>query len=160
MKKKNVDREVTLIIPMFPNMELAAAQTAAGLAELMSFEEDNIDEIKLAIIETCLNAFEHSQSQDKKVYIEFIMRREELEFRITDRGVGFQLDQVTTPSIEEAMHGGRRRGWGLLIIRDLMDKVDVISGEDGTTITMIKRKIKATSACRAEPPSEESDEAG
>ena len=84
------------------------------------------------------------------------MRREELELRITDHGVGFQLDQVTTPSIEEAMHGGRRRGWGLLIIRDLMDKVDVTSGEDGTTITMVKRKIKATSACRPVPPSEES----
>ena len=135
-----VKNEVTLIIPMFSDMELAAAKTASVLAELMSFEEDSIDEIKLALIETCLNAFEHSRSQDKKVYIEFIMKEEELELRITDHGVGFKLNKVKTPNIKNALNGGRKRGWGLEIIKHLMDKVEIESSDKGTTITMVKKK--------------------
>lgn len=140
MKREEAPKEVVLIIPMFPNMELAAAHTASILAELMDFEEERIDEIKLALIETCINAFEHSHSNEKKVYIQFLMREDEIELRITDHGVGFNLDRVAVPSIEDALTGKRKRGWGLEIIRNLMDEVQVDSSKDGTTITMIKRK--------------------
>ena len=136
-----VKREVVLIIPMYPNMELAAAQTASILAEIMDFEEDYIDEIRLAIIETCINAFEHSKSKDKRVSIKFIMRDNELELKITDLGVGFRLDRVKASSIEDIGDGIRKRGWGLKIIRSIMDEVEIESNEEGTTITMIKRKV-------------------
>jgi len=141
---EDVKREVTLIIPMFPDMELAAARIASGLAQLMSFEEDNIDEIKLALVEACLNAFEHSKSQDKKVYINFIMKEDELELKIADRGVGFKLDKIKKPNIKDALEGGRKRGWGLEIIRNLMDKVEIESTDKGTTITMVKKKSPAS----------------
>lgn len=140
MEREKSAKEVVLIIPVFPDMELAAAQTASILAELMDFEENSIDEIRLALIETCINAFEHSHSGDKKVYIQFLMKTDEIELRITDHGVGFNLDQVIVPNIENALKGKRKRGWGLEIIQNLMDDVKIDSGEEGTTITMIKRK--------------------
>ena len=59
-----VKHEVTLNIPIQPNMELVAAHTASIIAEIMDFDETHIDEIQLAIIETCINAFEHSNSKD------------------------------------------------------------------------------------------------
>jgi len=135
-----VKREVNLIIPMFPDMELAAARIASGLAQLMSFEEDIIDEIKLALVEACLNAFEHSKCQDKKVHIKFIMKEDELELKISDRGVGFKLDKVKKPNIKDALKGGHKRGWGLEIISNLMDKVEIESSDKGTTVTMVKKK--------------------
>jgi len=140
LKREGVAKEVTLIIPIYPNMELAAAHTASVLAELMDFDENHIDEIKLALIETCINAFEHSQSKDKKVYIQFLLKEDEFELRITDHGVGFNLDKVTTPCIEDALKKKRKRGWGLAIITNLMDDVKIDSSDEGTTITMIKRK--------------------
>ena len=137
-----VKREVVLIIPMYPNMELAAAQTASILAELMNFEENHIDEIQFAIIETCINAFEHSQSEDKRVFITFIMKDDALELKITDRGVGFRLEPSKPSPIEEVMDGSmKKRGWGLEIIQSMMDEVSVESSEQGTTITMIKKKM-------------------
>lgn len=142
MAQEEAAKEVILIIPIYPNMELAAAHTASTLAELMDFEEDCIDEIKLALIESCINAFEHSHSEDKKVYIHFLMREDEFELRIKDHGVGFNLDQIKPPSVEGALRGKRMRGWGLEIIRNLMDEVKINSTEKGTTITMIKRKAK------------------
>ena len=141
---EDVKREVTLIIPMFPDMELIAVRVASGLAQLMSFEEEDIDEVKLALIEACLNAFEHSKSQDKQVYIKFIIKRDELELKITDRGVGFKLDEVKKPDIKETLKRKRKRGWGLEIIKNLMDKVEIESTDKGTTITMVKKKSPAS----------------
>ena len=107
-----VEREVVLIIPMHPNMELAAAQTGSLLAEVMGFDEKCVEEIQLAVIETCINAFEHSKSEDQRVHIRFIMKDKELELKITDQGIGFQLDQGSPPpkgrSKKQEM---RKRGW-------------------------------------------------
>ena len=133
------NREVVLIIPMFPNIELAAAQIAYSLAEMMDFDENDIDEIQLAIIETCINAFEHSKSEDRRVSIKFIMRDNELELKITDSGVGFRPNQATSASSGEV--GLKKRGWGLEIVRNMMDEVSIESSDKGTTITMIKRKV-------------------
>lgn len=140
--EEDVAKEVVLIIPMCPNMELAAAHTASILAELMDFEQDCIDEIKLALIETCINSFEHSHSTDKKVYIHFLMKENEFELRIKDHGVGFDINQIKPPDIENVLKRKRKRGWGLEIIQNLMDEVKINSSERGTTITMIKRKQK------------------
>ena len=41
--------EVDLKIPMLPDMELAATKTAEAMGEYLSFDEDKIDEIKLAL---------------------------------------------------------------------------------------------------------------
>lgn len=135
--------EVLLTIPMYPDMELAAAKIASVLAELMNFDEGQIEEIQLALIETCINAFEHSHSDDQRVFIEFIMKDDELELKVTDQGTGFESDnpdEITTsqrPGLYPDMH---KRGWGLEIVRTLMDEVDIESGAKGTTVSVVKKK--------------------
>jgi anti-sigma regulatory factor (Ser/Thr protein kinase) len=56
--------EIRLIIPMIPEMELTASTTAEAVAGFMKLDADTVDEIKLAIIEACINAIEHSSSED------------------------------------------------------------------------------------------------
>ena len=136
-------KQVTLTIPMHPDMELAAAKTASVLAELMNFEEGEVEEIQLAIIETCINAFEHSQSDDQEVHIDFLIKDDELQFQVTDRGVGISTDTLDgsrllgTPGVHTDL---RKRGRGLQIIKSLMDEVDIESSPNGTTVKIIKRK--------------------
>lgn len=140
-----VKRIVKLIIPMSGNMELTAAQTGSSLAGMMNFEDHQIDEIQWAIIETCINAFEHSLSYDPRIFIKFIMKDDELELRIRDRGSGFIPDRVKP--LKTRLGGDlRKRGWGMEIIRSMMDAVNVQSSEEGTTVTMIKKKISRKSA--------------
>ena len=142
-----IKREVNLIIPMTSNMELAAAQTTTSLAELMGFEANDIDALQLALIEICINAFEHSKSEDKRVFITFMMRDDALELKITDRGVGFRPEKVAT-SKARIDRSGRKRGWGIEIVRNMVDTVNVQSSEKGTTVTIIKeRKRAGTRAC-------------
>lgn len=136
------NEQVLLTIPMLPDMELAAAKLASVIAESMSFSDDQIEEIQLALIESCINAFEHSRSSDQNVFIEYIMRSDELEFKITDQGVGFSDDNrpARRTGQQDIYPDMRKRGWGLEIIHALMDRVDIKSGENGTTISMVKSK--------------------
>jgi len=133
-------KDVDLIIPMIPEMELTAARTAEAIGEFMKLDPDAIDEIKFALIEACINAFEHSQSEEERVSINFEIGEEELTIQITDRGQGFDLGQVREAMQKRREGGERRRGWGLTIMEELMDAVQVASNEHGTTITMVKRR--------------------
>ena len=137
---KQVRREVTLNIPIHPNMELVAAHTASIIAEIMNFEETHIDEIQLAIIETCINAFEHSNSQDNKVTVTYVLTDDDLELKITDHGVGFGMDKTEFLDGEARAEAMQKRGWGLEIIREMMDEVAIDSSDGGTTITMLKKR--------------------
>ena len=74
--------EVDLKIPMLPDMEIAATKTAEAMAEYLSFDQDKTDEIKLALIEATLNAFEHSSTQERFVEIKFEARNNELTIKI------------------------------------------------------------------------------
>jgi len=135
-------REVTLTLPMLPDMEIAASKTATALAEFMSMDPDQIDEVRMAVVEACINAFEHSGADDAKVYMTFAVLGEpeprELRILIRDNGVGFSPQEISEPKIEEKIVATSKRGWGLKIIRGLMDEVAIESSHDGTTIRMSK----------------------
>ena len=132
--------DVDLIIPMIPEMELTASQTAGAVAEFMKLDPETVDEIRIALIEACINAFEHSQSQDGRVSINFDVGDRGLTIQITDRGQGFDLTHVQEKLNKRREEGERHRGWGLRIMRELMDEVEIDSDEHGTTITMVKRR--------------------
>jgi len=143
----DLPQEVTLTIPILQNMEVAATQTAEAVARFMEFDSDEIDELKHALIEACINAFEHSKSVENKVYIKFVMRLEDLTVVIQDYGQGFDQGSVPRPDLTAKVLGqdDYKRGWGLMLIESLMDKVEIVSGETGTMITMTKLRQKGGS---------------
>jgi anti-sigma regulatory factor (Ser/Thr protein kinase) len=59
---------------------------------------------------------------------------------VRDTGGGFSPEELEEPRIEEKLTARRKRGWGLKIMRGLMDDVSVRSGADGTTIVMWKAR--------------------
>lgn len=125
--------EINLTIPMLPNMEITATQTAEAVARFMEFEPDQIDAVKMALIEACINAFEYSNSVEGQVYIKFIMNSEDLVVVIRDFGEGFDPERSGAGT-------KKYRGHGLKIMKGLMDKVEIVSGAGGTTITMSKTR--------------------
>lgn len=98
----------------------------------------------MAVVEACINAFEHSQSEDRKVYITFEVlgdaEPEKLRITVRDTGVGFSAEGLEEPTIERKLKAERKRGWGLKIIRGLMDEVEIRSSADGTTVVMSKSR--------------------
>jgi class 3 adenylate cyclase/anti-sigma regulatory factor (Ser/Thr protein kinase)/GAF domain-containing protein len=141
MPKENTPPKlIDLTIPMLPEMELAATKTAEAVGEFMGLSEDKLDEVKLATIEACINAFEHSQSKEQRVAINFAMGDDALTIQISDTGQGFDSDQARQKVEQRRASGESKRGWGLKLMSELMDKVDIRSDENGTVITMVKQR--------------------
>ena len=75
MTKKTPTVELTL--PILPDMELAATKTGEVVAKHMGLNEEQTAEISMAIIEACINAFEHSDSKNQ-IEIHFIINQDNL----------------------------------------------------------------------------------
>ena len=132
--------KVELTIPIIHDMELAATKTAEVVAKHMGLDEEKSAEISMALIEATINAFEHSNSQAGNVEIHFVIQGDTLLITVTDKGKGFDKSKVKIPKIEEKLSSDFKRGWGLQLIQELMDTVKYESSEEGTTVTMTKKK--------------------
>ncbi len=129
----NALKRIELEIPVAHDKELEAAKVAEQLAGEMQFASECVDEIKLALIEGIINAFEHSGSQIPKVHVEFVVHDGEIEVVVQDFGQGFD------PSAKPSVRPLQKRGYGRLLIESLMDEVNYITGPQGTRLVMKKR---------------------
>ena len=132
---------VELKLPILPNMELIATQTAEVISRHMKLTEDQAGEISMALIEATINAFEHSKAENN-VFVKFLIEDDYLVIKVIDQGIGFDKTKVEIPKIENKIgKDERKRGWGLQLIQELMDSVEFESNDEGTTVTM-KKNIK------------------
>lgn len=132
---------VELKLPILPNMELIATQTAEVISRHMNLSDEQSGEISMALIEACINAFEHSKTENN-VFIHFLIEEDSLIVKVIDQGIGFDKTKVEIPKIENKIgKNERKRGWGLQLIQALMDSVEFESNGEGTTVTM-KKNIK------------------
>lgn len=133
-----------LALPMVPEMELEASKTAAAIAESIRMSPDRIDEVRLAVVEACINALEHSHATDQEVYVTFQVvglpgDPEKLRIMVRDNGVGFPPELLQEATAAEGSSPPlRKRKHGLRIMQGLMDEVEIVSGSEGTTIVMSK----------------------
>lgn len=132
--------EFEMVIPMGDDTELIAAHTVEQIARRLNFQHEAINQIKTALVEACINASEHSLSPDRKIYQRFRVESDKLVVTVSSRG-------VRLPNAQPAQHsnGGDptgdnagRRGWGLKLIRTLMDEVEFERVDDGTRLRMTK----------------------
>ena len=130
--------EVELKLPVIPDIELTGTKTEVAISKHLSLSEEKTGEIRMAIIESCINAFEHSKT--KEIYIHFIVSDDKLTVKVIDHGKGFDKSKVEIPNIENKLKSERKRGWGLQLVAELMDTVEYDSDESGTTVTMTKKK--------------------
>lgn len=137
--------EFMMVLPMGEDNELIAANTAEQIAKRLTFRPEAINQIKTAIVEACINASEHSFSPDRKIYQRFRVESDRLVITISSRGIvpanlnGANSGSETKEAAEE------RRGWGLKLIRTLMDEVEFERVDDGTSLRMTKYLRSQTS---------------
>lgn len=127
-----------MTIPARSETELVAARAVEQLAQSLPLGEVETGKVKMALVEACLNAFEHSSSEDRKVYLNFRVRSNCLEIEVFNRGRSFVPRRIVKPAIEDKMGASYKRGWGLSIIKELMDDVEFMEKEEGTLLKMTK----------------------
>jgi serine/threonine-protein kinase RsbW len=124
--------EYEIVIPMDEDAELIAAHAVEEIAKRHSFDPRSINQIKTALVEACINATEHSLSPDRKIYQRFRVEEDRVVLTVSNRGLRLASGSKTIEPDEG------RRGWGLRLMRQLMDDVTIEQVDDGTRIVMTK----------------------
>src|SRR5262249_35012184 len=78
--------EFELVIPMEQDSELIAARTAEQIAMSAGFDQPAINQIKTAMIEACINAAEHGESTDRKIYQTFRVTSDKFIITVSNKG--------------------------------------------------------------------------
>jgi serine/threonine-protein kinase RsbW len=138
--------EFAVEIPMGEDTELIAAHAAEQIARRMAFRPEDINQIKTALVEACINAAEHSLSPERKIYNRFRVEGDKLTITVSSRGVSIPAEISANGASFVEQNGQEkgsgaangRRGWGLKLIRTLMDDVEFEHADDGTRLRMTK----------------------
>jgi serine/threonine-protein kinase RsbW len=128
---------VELKIPGRAEWVAVARLAVAAVASRLRFSVDEIEDVKLAIAESCTNAIQSAGGSDAGP-IEIVCDAFDDELRVTvrDRSTGPHLESVESGSIGD----GRTEALGVFLIRALMDTVDYsVDAQRGTELVMTKR---------------------
>jgi len=130
-----IERMIELRLPSRLGYEKVAMDTASSLARRMGFGDDRIEALRTAIAEAVTNAIEHGNAYDSgmRVMVMLTARPDELVVSVADQGRK-QLDQGQTtlnPRIEDAFDRQDKGGWGIWLIRELMDEVEFSTAPSG-----------------------------
>jgi anti-sigma regulatory factor (Ser/Thr protein kinase) len=127
--------ELELVIPRVTDIELVAARALEQLAENLDVDAAEIGKLKMALVEACINAFEHGGERAGRVRVVLTAGAGRLSMRVENRGR--PLAALPPPAAAGREAGGR--GWGLTLIRELVDEVSLEPREDGVSLLMVKR---------------------
>jgi serine/threonine-protein kinase RsbW len=110
----------------------AVRRFVAEHAEQTGFSQDVIEQIRLAVDEACSNVIRHAYADNEEgpVNIEVEIDPKRFVISIQDEGTTFDPKQYDMPNLEQSIQARRGGGFGILIMRELMDQVEYHS--DGT----------------------------
>ncbi len=125
--------QIELRIPRKPEFVKLARCTAWTLAAQLDFVVSQADDIRLAVGEACTNAVEYvPEGACDAIIVRFLVAPGSLVVEVVDDGPGFDENALTK---DDDGIGGL----GLVIIRSVMDEVDVVCDPNtGTCVRMTK----------------------
>jgi serine/threonine-protein kinase RsbW len=122
---------ISLTLPSSPEYVLLARLVMGQAGRLAGLEPDEVYDLKLAVTEAVTNVIRHASVESYE--IEYRMLPSGIEVSVTDTGGGFSIADLTA---EPGEHGG----FGLAVIRNLVDELVLDSTRDGgTRLKMIRR---------------------
>jgi len=130
---QEITSAVELRLPSKLGFEKVAMQTASGVARLMGFPDDRIEDLKTAVAEACINAIEHGNLLNDNLCVGVILSAsdEALEVKVMDTGSGI-AKAPSKPDIDRKMHGEEDpRGMGMFLIQSLVDEAEWVKGSAG-----------------------------
>src|ERR687893_681169 len=115
-----------------------------GVAEVvkeLGLSEQRLERLKTAVAEATMNAMEHGNRYrpEVPVVIEVLSSDVDLSVRINDQGGSLVPDPDTeVPDRESKLKGLQMpRGWGLFLIRNMVDEMHITSDEVHHTVGLV-----------------------
>jgi anti-sigma regulatory factor (Ser/Thr protein kinase) len=130
-----------LSIPSEPGNERRATEEVARAVSGLGLPQRTLERLKTAVAEATMNAMEHGNRYDPEVpvKIQVWLLEERLLVRIIDRGGSPPPSpNAQTPDLEAKLEGMQTtRGWGLFLIKNMVDEVRVSGNPDHHTVELV-----------------------
>ncbi len=125
---------VQICIPSELGYEKIPISAAAIMAQRMGLTSGRIENLKMAVGEAVTNAIEHGNqlNVEANVLIVLTVQNQSLALEVIDQGEQ-PIPDIPTERQERDDH----RGWGMLLIKDLVDEVTVEATPEGNKVKMV-----------------------
>ena len=145
------------------NERLALAQVAAAVAG-EGLSPARLEKLKTAVAETAMNAIEHGNRNQPEVPVdvEVTVADGDIVVTITDQGGAPEEDgRRAEPDLAAKLAGEQEpRGWGLFLIRHMVDAMDVTTEGTRHTVRLVMRAAGRSGAGAPDRGSAEAEEGG
>jgi serine/threonine-protein kinase RsbW len=127
-------------VPSEPGNERRAMEAVASAIKDVGLTQQRLERFKTAVAEAALNAMEHGNyyRAELPVLIEVSASDTQLSVKITDEGSGPPAFHAETPDLEAKLKGMQTpRGWGLFLIKNMVDDMEVTGDEHHHTVELL-----------------------
>ena len=128
-------------VPSNVGNEREVMDRVAGLVENAGMSKSKLEQLKTAVSEAAMNAIEHGNDgrAELPVDVKVSLSNGSVSVSITDHGGGDEeIPHVETPDIEAKLAGLQKpRGWGLFLIQNMVDEMNVTTDEEHHTVELI-----------------------
>ena len=119
--------------------ERAAMQRVADVVAPLGLEPARLERLKTAVAETVMNAIEYGSQGDPAVPVDIRVDADAATIwvRVTDRALSGPVPDAEMPDLDAKLEGLQKpRGWGLFLIRHMVDGMDVHADDGLQTVTL------------------------
>lgn len=140
MKKEPLEVITITFSSLFGNEDYALG-LFDSIHEQNRYEIHEPKKVRYAIQELCMNAIQHGNKYDKNKFVEvtFEMYSEQIIIYIKDKGKNFNIQEFTTPTIQERINKQVDVGWGITLIKNMVKQIESLQSEDGNIIKLTIR---------------------
>jgi serine/threonine-protein kinase RsbW len=131
-EESRVQETVSLQIPSGPEYVLLARLVVSSVGKFAGLGPEDVYDLKLAVTEAATNVIRHAAVETLRIDYRSFPRS--VAITVTDTGGGFNVEELTKDP-------GGDGGFGLTVIRNLVDEVVLDSAESGTSLKMTRRAI-------------------
>jgi serine phosphatase RsbU (regulator of sigma subunit)/anti-sigma regulatory factor (Ser/Thr protein kinase) len=134
------DVDVSFSIASELGNERQAAERVAEAVAGLGLAAARLERLKTAVSEAAMNAIEHGNESRADLPVEVSVRTVagELVVAISDQGGDREFPEAETPDLEAKLEGLQKpRGWGLYLIRNMVDDVRVSGDGRRHTIELV-----------------------
>lgn len=126
-------------LPSKPGNERQAMEQVASAVQNIKLPEIKLERLKTSVAEATMNAIEHGNKfrPELQVLIQVYKSEGRLKIVITDHGGGQPIPEAGHPDLDAKLAGLQSpRGWGLFLIKNMVDDMQVSSDDTHHTVEM------------------------
>jgi serine phosphatase RsbU (regulator of sigma subunit)/anti-sigma regulatory factor (Ser/Thr protein kinase) len=119
--------------------ERAAMRRVAEAVAPLGLTPARLERLKTAVAETVMNAIEYGSQGDPAVPVDVRVDADDavIRVRVTDRALSGPVPDAEMPDLDAKLEGRQKpRGWGLFLIRHMVDGMDVHAADGLQTVTL------------------------